>query len=234
MCRYGRGRRRIAPRVLVMAGVQRVYAVTPLDDPYRRIAGVYDLVIEPMQAGVRTVTLEVVPPEPRLRVLDVGCGTGSGMVPYVEAGCTVAGVDVSASMLEQARVRLGDRVELHHTDGDSLPFETGRFDLVTTTMVLHEVPADRRIGFVNEMARVAGAGGRLQIIDFRFGSLRLPKGWAFRATSHLVEGLSGHFTHYRSFKDSRGVPGVVREASLRVEREKVVAGGNVAIFVVSP
>jgi ubiquinone/menaquinone biosynthesis C-methylase UbiE len=194
---------------------------------------VYDLVVEPMQAGVRRVAVEFVPPDPAWQVLDVGCGTGTGMVPYVEAGCTVVGVDVSPSMLERARARLGDRVELYHTDGESLPFEAGRFDLVTTSMVLHEVPADRRTGFVDQMARVAGAGGRLQIVDFGFGSLR-PKGWALRAVSELVEQLSGHYSQYRSFKAAGGVPEVVDTAGHRLEREKIVAGGNIGIFVVAP
>lgn len=33
------------------------------NDPYRRIAGVYDRLIEPMQAGVRKVALDVLPPQ---------------------------------------------------------------------------------------------------------------------------------------------------------------------------
>ena len=89
------------------------------NDPYRRVAGVYDRLIEPMQAGVRRVALDVVPPQPEWQVLDVGCGTGTGMVPYVEAGCTVIGVDVSTAMLGIATARLGDRAELHLTAGDT-------------------------------------------------------------------------------------------------------------------
>ena len=80
---------------------------------------------------------------------------GPAWLRYVAAGCTVIGVDVSAAMLERATARLGDRAELHLTDGDTLPFDGGRFDLVTTSMVLHEVPADARTTLVTEMARVA-------------------------------------------------------------------------------
>ena len=204
------------------------------NDPYRRIAGVYDRLIEPMQAGVRRVALEVVPPQPGWQVLDVGCGTGTGMAPYVAAGCRVIGVDVSAAMLERATARLGDRAELHLTDGDTLPFDGDRFDLVTTSMVLHEVPPDARMSLVTEMARVAKSDSRLLFIDFRFGSLRGWKGPTFRALSVVIERFSGHYSGYRSFKTSGGVPGVVGEAGLGVRREKIVAGGNVAIYVVAP
>jgi len=68
------------------------------NEPDRRIAGVYDRLIEPMQAGERRVALDVVPPQPGWQVLDVGCGTGTGMAPYVAAGCRVIGVDVSGAM----------------------------------------------------------------------------------------------------------------------------------------
>lgn len=201
-------------------------------DPYRRFAGVYDRLIEPMQAGVRRVALDVVPPQPTWQVLDVGCGTGTGMTPYVEAGCAVVGVDVSAAMLEQAKARFGDRAETHLTDGATLPFDPDRFDMVTTSMVLHEVPAEARAALVAEMIRVAKSDGRLLLIDFRFGSLRGWKGRTLRAVSAVIERFSGHYSGYRSFKSSGGVPGLMGKAGLDIEREKIVAGGNVAIYVV--
>jgi ubiquinone/menaquinone biosynthesis C-methylase UbiE len=203
-------------------------------DPYRRIARIYDRVIEPMQTGVRSVAHEVLPPQRGWQVLDVGCGTGTGLTPYLDAGCIVAGVDVSEAMLERAADHVGGRAELYLTHGDALPFEDDRFDLVTTTMVLHEVPADARASLVTEMARVAKPDGRLLLVDFRFESLRGWRGPAFRAVSGLVERFSGHYSHYRTFKTDGGVPAVTKQAGLDVRREKIVAGGNVAIYLVAP
>ncbi len=136
-------------------------------------------------------------------------------------------------MLERATARFGDRVELHLTDGDILPFDGDRFDLVTTSMVLHEVPAEARTRFVAQMARVAKPDGRLLLIDFRFGSLRGWRGPVFRGLAELVERFSGHHSGYRSFKESGGVPVVLSEAGLGIDREKIVAGGNMAIYVVT-
>ncbi len=201
--------------------------------PYRRIAGVYDRLIEPMQAGVRRVALDVVPPQPEWQVLDVGCGTGTGLTHYVEAGCTATGGDVSAAMPEKARARLGGRADLHPSEGDTLPFDDDRFDLVTTSMVLHEVPSGARPALVGEMARVAKPAGRLLLIDFRFGSLRGWKGPTIRALSAVIERFAGHHSGYRSFKAADGVPGVLDEAGLGIEREKIVAGGNLSIYVVA-
>ncbi|MEO1374731.1 MAG: PIG-L family deacetylase, partial [Cyanobacteria bacterium J06635_10] len=49
--------------------------------------------------------LGYVPPKSNLRVLDIGVGTGQASVPYLEAGACVTGIDISASMLEQARAK---------------------------------------------------------------------------------------------------------------------------------
>ena len=101
-------------------------------------------------------------------------------------------------------------------------------------MVLHEVPAEARTALVKEMTRVTKPGGRLLLIDFRFGSLRGWKGPTLRVLSTAIERFAGHYSGYRSFKASGGVPGAVSEAGLGIEREKIVAGGNVAIYVMGP
>ncbi len=203
-------------------------------DPYRRWAVIYDRVVEPMQSGVRRIALRVLPPVAGWSVLDVGCGTGTGLVPYVEAGCSATGVEVSPVMFDKAMARLGDRAGLHLTDGEALPFEDGAFDLVLTSMVLHEIPAEARPRFVSEMARVARPDGHLLFIDFRCGSLRGLKGFALRGLSTAIERVSGHYDGYRTFRAAGGVPHTIGELRLGVEREKAVAGGNLGIYVVSP
>jgi SAM-dependent methyltransferase len=63
------------------------------------------------------------------RLLDVGCGTGSALLPMVERGYDVTGVDISPRMLEVARGKLPDEVALVAADMRSLP-DLGDFDLV--------------------------------------------------------------------------------------------------------
>lgn len=72
------------------------------------------------------------------------------------------------------------------------------------------------------------------LIDFRFGHLRGWKGPVLRSLSSIVERLSGHYSGYQSFKISGGVPELVSRAGLILLREKIVAGGNVAIYEVTP
>jgi SAM-dependent methyltransferase len=63
------------------------------------------------------------------RLLDVACGTGKSFLPMAARGWSVAGYDVSAAMLTQARRKAGDSVRLEIADmRDELVF--GSFDLV--------------------------------------------------------------------------------------------------------
>ena len=202
-----------------------------MTDPYRRSARGYDRVIGPLDQGLRRVVLELHPPSPGWRVLDVGCGTGTGLVPYVDAGCSAVGVDVSPAMLEQARQRLGDGAELHLADGGVLPFDDDSFDLVLTTMVLQEEAAADRVAFLTEMARVAKPTAMLQIVDFRFGSLRGWRGPVFKVLNVIIERFGGHYAGFKSFKAGGGATPVMKAAGLSIEREKVVAGGNLAIYL---
>ena len=94
------------------------------------------------------------------RVLDVGCGSGrvtEELLARVPNG-TVCGVDGSAAMVEQARERLGDRVEL--LVGDAAELEVTRpFDAILSTAAFHWIADHERL-----FARLHAAlrpGGRL-------------------------------------------------------------------------
>lgn len=63
------------------------------------------------------------------RLLDVGCGTGKSFLPMLERGWEVTACDISPSMLELARAKVGDAVKLSVADMRELP-AFGEFDLV--------------------------------------------------------------------------------------------------------
>ncbi|MFY9578368.1 MAG: methyltransferase domain-containing protein [Gaiellaceae bacterium] len=63
------------------------------------------------------------------RALDVACGTGKSMLPLLDLGWSVAGVDVSAGMLAEAARKVGPSVRLFEHDMRDLP-TLGVFDLV--------------------------------------------------------------------------------------------------------
>lgn len=63
------------------------------------------------------------------RLLDVACGTGKSFLPMLPRGWEVTGYDISASMLEQARSKVGESTRLEVADMREMP-RFGEFDLV--------------------------------------------------------------------------------------------------------
>jgi ubiquinone/menaquinone biosynthesis C-methylase UbiE len=63
------------------------------------------------------------------RLLDVACGTGNTMLPMLERGYDVTGVDISEAMLAEAERKTGGRARLVAGDMRELPL-LGEFDLV--------------------------------------------------------------------------------------------------------
>jgi ubiquinone/menaquinone biosynthesis C-methylase UbiE len=91
------------------------------------------------------------------RILEVGCGAGHVLDRF--RGWSRTGIDLSPTMLDRARRRLGDDVELMRGSADSLPFAAGTFDVVLCTEVLEHTTDPAAV--VTELLRVAGPNGRV-------------------------------------------------------------------------
>lgn len=98
------------------------------------------------------------------RVLDVATGTGLVAAELIRRGFEVTGVDQSAEMLDVARRRFGDKVELVEASADSLPFANDTFDHLTFTYLLRYV--DDPGATLAELARVVRAGGTVASLEF--------------------------------------------------------------------
>ena len=95
------------------------------------------------------------------RVLEAGCGTGRWLVDLRGVADQVYGLDPSAGMLAQARMR-GDRLHLTRGRGETLPFPDESLDLVYCVNAIHHMTGQRT--FVREARRVLKPGGVLAVI----------------------------------------------------------------------
>jgi SAM-dependent methyltransferase len=79
--------------------------------------------------------LEMLNPPAGNSLLGIGCGTGENLLRMVENGLQVTGIDPSPYMLDIAKKRLGNRVDLYRGFAEDLPFDDNSFNhscLVTT------------------------------------------------------------------------------------------------------
>lgn len=105
----------------------------------------------------------------RLRLLDIGCGTGRFLRFVAQTFPRLAsiGIDLSDTYLGEARRHLKNRhrTSLALAKGEELPFAGASFDCVTSLFLFHELPGEIRIQLVREMARVLRPGGRVLLLD---------------------------------------------------------------------
>lgn len=206
-----------------------------VNDPYHKSARNYDKYVEPFNTVVRQIGLRMYPPQEGMRVLDVGCGTGTNLSLHHPAGCEVFGIDLSPEMAEMARKKLGDRAEILLGDASHMPYEDNFFDLVTTMMTLHEMPDLIRSKVMSEMIRVLKPNGHMLITDFHPGPIRFPKGWMYKSIALVFEIAAGreHFKNYRHFLANGGLPSLIIGNRLNLEKKKIVSGGNLGLFLLS-
>jgi 2-polyprenyl-3-methyl-5-hydroxy-6-metoxy-1,4-benzoquinol methylase len=105
------------------------------------------------------------------RVLDVGCGEGWFASELVRAGASVVGIDVAEEPLRRARER-DRRLDLRVVDADEpWPLQDAGFDVVWAGETIEHV-ADTA-GWLSEVRRVLGPGGRLLLSTPDHGRLRV-------------------------------------------------------------
>jgi ubiquinone/menaquinone biosynthesis C-methylase UbiE len=103
------------------------------------------------------------------QVLDVGSSNGYlvGMLARTvgETG-HVTGADPSEAAIGNATRHAPPNADFTIATAQDLPLPDASFDVVTSTLALHHVPARQRAAAFGEMFRVLRPGGRLVVADF--------------------------------------------------------------------
>lgn len=102
------------------------------------------------------------------RVLDMGCGFGKSTRPFYETlgRGKVEGIDLSAPCLRLAAREAAQAARFRQVDATRTDYPDASFDLVTSTMLLHELPPREVEKVLAESARLLKPGGRMVHLDF--------------------------------------------------------------------
>ena len=106
------------------------------------------------------------PENGKLKVLDVGTGTGFFAVLLAQAGHRVEGVDLTPAMLEEARALAAQRgldITFREMDAQALDYEDGCFDAVISRNLTWTLPDPERA--YDQWFRVLKPGGVLLNFD---------------------------------------------------------------------
>lgn len=106
------------------------------------------------------------------RLLDVGCGTGTLAIQAARrlgGNGHVAGIDAAPRQIARAQAKArrgGCEIEFRQATIQDLPFADQSFDTVTTTLMMHHLPAGVKDRGLAEIHRVLKPQGRLVAADF--------------------------------------------------------------------
>jgi len=106
-----------------------------------------------VERGLEGLFRVLVEPQPRERIVDIGCGSGSHLILFGRMGLSGWGVEPSEAVLQKARRRLGERVILRRGRAEDLPFEDNSFDIAALINTLEFV--EDPLEALREAGRVA-------------------------------------------------------------------------------
>lgn len=117
-------------------------------------------------------TSTAVADRPYGRIVDLGCGFAKSTRPFKRRfpEAHVIGIDLSAPVLRLGHQRseaTGIALDLRQADATATGLEAGSVDLVTSTMLLHELPPDALADVLTETARILAPGGQVRFLDFQ-------------------------------------------------------------------
>jgi len=113
------------------------------------------------------LSLAPLPGQAKLRLLDVGCGTGHNLALIEQLGFSCFGIDISETAI--ARLRMNTERPDAFVAGSvtDLPWPDASFDLIVDIGCLHCLQAKEIAPYVREIRRVLAPGGRFLCRSFK-------------------------------------------------------------------
>jgi len=86
---------------------------------------------------------------------------------------------------------------------------------------------------MSETLRILKREGRILIIDYHWARTDFPAGWFYKTVILFFEIAAGrqHFKNYRDFIAKKGLAELITSQKLALEKNKIVTGGNIGLYL---
>ncbi|MEH2077569.1 MAG: class I SAM-dependent methyltransferase [Nostoc sp.] len=117
------------------------------------------------EARFRQLALQGLTIHSDTQVLDLCCGSGQTTHFLVKSSQNVTGLDASPKSLQRAQLNVPEASYVE-AFAEEMPFADNLFDVVHTSVALHEMQPQQLRKIMNEVYRVLKPGGVFTLIDF--------------------------------------------------------------------
>ncbi len=117
------------------------------------------------EARFRQLALQGLTIHSDTQILDLCCGSGQTTEFLVKISQKVTGLDASPKSLQRARENVPSASYIE-AFAEEMPFADNLFDVVHTSVALHEMESQQLQKIINEVYRVLKPGGVFTLVDF--------------------------------------------------------------------
>ena len=117
------------------------------------------------EARFRQLALQGLTIHPDTKVLDLCCGSGQATQVLVQYSQNVTGLDASPLSLKRAQQNV-PQAQYVEAFAEEMPFPDRSFDLVHTSVAMHEMSSRQLQQILHEVYRVLKPGGIFTLVDF--------------------------------------------------------------------
>lgn len=176
------------------------------------------------EARFRQLALQGLTIHPETKVLDLCCGSGQATQVLVQYSQDVTALDASPLSLKRARQNV-PQAQYIEAEAEEMPFPNNHFDLVHTSVALHEMEPVQRRQILKEVYRVLKPGGVFTLVDFH-----APTNPLFWPGLSLFLLLFETETAWHLLKTD--LAGLLEETGFKVSDRTLYAGGSLQVIQV--
>lgn len=159
------------------------------------LSGVYDTFFYDVFRFMQRKAIEKLEIKPEMRILDLGCGTGRGLILFAEkhgADHELFGVDISEKMISKALKNCANikNAQFFVAPAEKLPFGDSYFDAILCTNSFHHYSDPDHA--LQEAGRVVKTGGKTYFLELT------PDSFPLKAVNFLLGKIERQHTSFYS------------------------------------